>query len=369
MFSYWENNSWFNNIDLVIIGSGITGLSAAIHYKKDNPNKRVLVLERGTLPSGASTKNAGFACFGSVGELLDDLSSSTEQEVLELVENRKKGLDSLQNLIGAEGLDIQNRGGFELFRSKEEFEKCADQVSYLNKLLFPIFKDDVFSIVQNNFGFEKAYGLILNKFESQIDTGLMMRNYIHLAKELDVEILNGFNIDSLEEGSDCVMINSNQTQIRSKQVLVCSNGFAASLFPEKDVLPARAQVLITKPIDNLPFKGTFHLDKGYYYFRNIHNRVLFGGARNMDIKGETTTELSNSKIIMDELKLVLSEVILPNTNYEIDYSWAGIMGVGANKRPIIESHSNRIHLAVRLGGMGVALGTEVGKQASQLIKL
>ena len=54
--------------------------------------------------------------------------------------------------------------------------------------------------------------------------------------------------------------------------------------------PARAQVLITKPIKNLQIKGTFHLDKGYYYFRNIDNRILFGGGRNLDFKTEETSE-------------------------------------------------------------------------------
>ena len=61
------------------------------------------------------------------------------------------------------------------------------------------------------------------------------------------------------------------------------------------VKPARAQVLITKPIENLDIKGTFHLDKGYYYFRNIENRILFGGGRNLDFEGETTTEFNSNR--------------------------------------------------------------------------
>lgn len=367
MYSYWENNSWFNNVDLLIIGSGITGLSAAIHYKKAAPEKKVLIIERGALPSGASTKNAGFACFGSVGELLDDLSSNSEDQILQLVKDRKDGLDALQSLIGRKSLDFQNLGGFELFRSKKDFEACADKITYLNKLLFPIFKDDVFSIVPNSFGFKNAFGLILNKFEAQIDTGLMMHNYLQLAKELGVEIVNGITVKDFEEKGDLISVQTDHNVITSNQLLICSNGFASQLLPELDVKPARAQVLITKPISNLPFKGTFHLDKGYYYFRNIHNRVLFGGGRNLDIVGETTTKMETTNQIMTQLKSLLHEVILPNNDFEIDYTWAGIMGVGAHKTPIVTSWSDNIHLAVRLGGMGVALGTEVGKKACDLI--
>ena len=84
--SFWEQQSFYNNIDYAIVGSGIVGLSSAIELKNKYPNAKVVILEKGFLPSGASTKNAGFACFGSPTEILDDLSILSEQEVFEMVE-------------------------------------------------------------------------------------------------------------------------------------------------------------------------------------------------------------------------------------------------------------------------------------------
>ena len=95
MFSYWEQQS-FSYYDHIVIGSGIVGLSLAIELTEREPGKRVLVLERGLLPTGASTRNAGFACMGSATELLDDLLYMTEAEVLGLFELRKKGLSLLR---------------------------------------------------------------------------------------------------------------------------------------------------------------------------------------------------------------------------------------------------------------------------------
>ena len=66
--SYWEQNVFINNIDFAVIGSGIVGLNAALTRKKKYPKEKVVIIERGPLPSGASTKNAGFACFGSISE-------------------------------------------------------------------------------------------------------------------------------------------------------------------------------------------------------------------------------------------------------------------------------------------------------------
>jgi glycine/D-amino acid oxidase-like deaminating enzyme len=127
-----------------------------------------------------------------------------------------------------------------------------------------------------------------------------------------------------------------------------------------DVSPARAQVLVTSPIPNLKVKGTFHFDEGYYYFRNIDNRILFGGARNMDFENENTTEFGISEIIQNKLKSYLTEVILPNTKFEIEHSWSGIMGVGNSKEPITKKVSNNVYCSVRMGGMGVAIGSLAG---------
>ena len=74
--SYWEEESFLKNIDYTVIGSGIVGLTCALELRRLNPNSKIIILERGFLPTGASTKNAGFTCFGSPSELLDDLSNS-----------------------------------------------------------------------------------------------------------------------------------------------------------------------------------------------------------------------------------------------------------------------------------------------------
>lgn len=367
-FSYWENNTFFNNIDLVVIGSGIVGLNAAIHYKKKNPTHKVLVIERGVLPNGASTKNAGFACFGSPSELLDDLSNNSEDEVFSLVEKRWKGLNALRELLGDSNIDFQNNYGLELFTNNNStlFEECSDKIEYLNKNLNSIIGPNTYSIVENSFGFNNISAIIKNKYEGQIDTGKMMRTLTQLAQEKGITIINNVTVTSIIDNHNVEIETDHLDILKTKKVIVATNGFAKTLL-NIDIEPARAQVLITKPIKNSPFKGTFHYDKGYYYFRNIHDRVLFGGGRNLDFKTENTTELNTTSIVINELQNLLKEVILPNTPHEIDYTWAGIMGVGQTKDTIVKHYSNNIVCAVRMGGMGVAIGTLIGQEAADLI--
>ena len=65
--------------------------------------------------------------------------------------------------------------------------------------------------------------------------------------------------------------------------------------------------------------------------------------------------------------MFLKETILPKTSFEIEHRWCGIMGVGKEKKPIIEFVNNNVLAAVRMGGMGVAIGSVVGLKAAQLI--
>lgn len=368
-FSYWEIKSWLSNIDFTIVGSGIVGLSCALHLKERFPKAKVLILEKGTLPQGASTKNAGFACFGSLSEILDDLESHSTEEVTQLIKNRVKGLKLLRETLGDNTINYQQLGGYELFykADTELFETCLSKKEIINKLLKPIFRDSVFSLKDNIFNFKnikEAY--IFNQFEGQIDTGKMIEALLQKVQSKGIKILNNISVEEFSERNDSVIVKTNQFEFSTSKLLVATNGFASQLLNEK-IKPARAQVLITKPIKNLNIKGTFHLDRGYYYFRNIDDRILLGGGRNLDFKGEETTEFNQTDLIQNKLKDLLKTTILPNTPFEIDYSWSGIMGVGKQKKAIVKQLTNHVFCGVRLGGMGVAIGSLVGKELAELV--
>lgn len=367
--SYWEIKSWLENNDFIVIGSGIVGLNCALRLKERFPAAKILVLEKGMLPQGASTKNAGFACFGSLSELIADLNHHSEEQLVNLVKRRIEGLQLLRQTLGDKAIDYINHGGYELFLNdqKELFKKCQDNTSKINMLLKPLFGTDVFSWKNNDFGFKKIITQIsFNPFEGQIDTGKMMEALLQSAFKKGIKILNNITVKSIEENLDCVYINTEQFQFKTNKVFVATNGFAAKLLEVK-AKPARAQVLITEPINDLKIKGTFHLDEGYYYFRNINNRILFGGGRNLDFKTEETTEFGLTTIIQNQLEDYLSDIILPDTPFEIEHRWSGIMGVGSEKLPIVKQYSNNIFCGVRLGGMGVAIGSLVGKELADLL--
>ncbi len=372
--SYWEHETFFKNLDVAVIGSGIVGLAAAIHLKTLDPKLQVAVLERGPLPIGASTRNAGFACFGSMTELLDDLTRMSENDVLAVVEKRWRGLQRLRALVGDENLDFQMLGGYEMFTGEEEdiFRQCRERIPDFNQKIGRITgHPEVYKVDDERlprFGFHGVQHLILNQPEGQVHTGKMMSALLRLAAEKGVQIYNGFSIKHFEDTSQGVEVETESGwTIRVPKVLVAVNGFAKRLLPHLDIYPARNQVLITKPVGNLAVEGCFHYDRGYFYFRNIDGRILLGGGRNLDLEKEKTDDFGANELIRSALVDLLETVVCPGQKVEIDTWWTGILGLGPVKKPIIEQVSANVTVAVRLSGMGVAIGTLVGQEGAELL--
>ncbi|MBT8262719.1 MAG: FAD-binding oxidoreductase [Bacteroidia bacterium] len=370
--SYWEQKSWFSDIDFAIVGSGIVGLSCALALRKKHPKKKIVVFEKGILPSGASTKNAGFACFGSVSEILEDLKTHSEEEVIQIIRGRIEGLKLLRETLGDHEIDYHEYGGYEVFSAADEqlYEKCLSNLPYVNNLMKMAFyaEKGVFIVKNDPFSFKNTQKkLIFNQFEGQINTGMMMQALLKKAAEMDIFVINSVEIESYlpKNGAISIILNKN-VEISVKKLLLATNGFAKQLFKE-ELQPARAQVLITKPIKDLKIKGTFHLEKGYYYFRNIDDRILLGGGRNLDFNAEETTELGLTALVQNKLDELLSTTILPGTAFEIESRWSGIMGVGGKKKPIVKKIDDHVYCGVRLGGMGVAIGSSIGKHMAELV--
>ncbi|HWY37881.1 MAG TPA: FAD-dependent oxidoreductase [Bacteroidia bacterium] len=366
--SYWEKQSYFGQIDLLIIGSGIVGLNAALGFKARYPRAKVVVAERGLLPLGASTKNAGFTCFGSVSELQDDLSHIDDHTVWETVKLRYTGLKKLKKLLGEKHIDYHQWGGFEVFDNRQDFEKCAGVIKDFNASINSAIRlKNAYSIVNKKIESSGLKGFaycIKNQYEGQINTGKMMQALLQLAHKKGIIVVNGLEVEKINDGGTGAEIHfKNKLVVQSKKVIVATNGFARQLMPQLDVRPARAQVLVTSPVKNLKLKGTFHYRQGYYYFRNIDDRVLFGGGRNLDFEKEETTEFGLTEKIQQNLEKLLKENILPQQTYQIEQRWSGIMGIGSEKKPIIKHLTKNVVCAVRMGGMGVAIGSLVGEMA------
>ncbi len=382
--SVWEQSTYFAPKEVVIIGCGFVGLWTAYELINKNPKLQITILERGVIPSGASTRNAGFSCFGSVSELMYDVQLMGEANMLETVKMRYDGLQRIQKVFDKKTIDYDQFGGYELFEQGGAYDikKLDADIAYLNKILAPALgtpkKNGKYLPIYTNeskqipkLGFQKINALAFSPFEGQLNSAKLV---LALQKEVQskgVQILFNTEVKKFKSHKNGVTIKTNlEATIETKQLLICTNGFAKQLLPELDVVPARGQVFITEPIPNLKFKGTFHFDEGFYYFRNVGNRLLLGGARNKDFKNEKTTSLETSKLIQKTLEEFMMKRILPKDAKKpnIELRWSGTMGMGKIKKPIIQQLQPNVYCAVRMSGMGVAIAPIVAQRAVKLMK-
>ncbi|HKJ32994.1 MAG TPA: FAD-dependent oxidoreductase [Balneolales bacterium] len=359
--SFWEEDTFIRTYDLIIVGAGIVGLSAAYYYKSKYPEKRVLVIEKGFYPQGASTRNAGFACFGSVTEILDDLKMESEEDVQNRIRARYEGLNKLRAVLGDEQISYRQCGGFELFENKEEFKKAANHIERFNHWLEDLTSEkEVYQSCRTN-----GYSAIKNRLEGAIHTGKMMKTLIEKVIQVGVEIRWNSRVTHIQESQ--IKINES-IALNAQNVLIATNGFTSNLLPELPISPARGYVFVTNELKNNQWKGTFHYDKGYVYFRDIGNRVLLGGARNLDKQEETSSEFNVNPRIKNWLIDFANNVLRLENGWQIDYEWTGIMGFAQSKSPVLKKISEHLYTAVGLGGMGVAIGMQIGSDAVELME-
>lgn len=368
-FSYWEQDA-MAHAHCIVVGAGLVGLQTALSLRTRLPGHRILVLERGMLPSGASTRNAGFSCFGSLTEILADIDAMGASAALDLIDQRWRGMSLLRKLIGDEAMEYESMGGHELIRADEQ--PALARLDEVNRLLHPLLGKAVFALngsalATAGFG-PDVLAIVSNPLEGQLHSGKAMQALRRLAVQSDIEIINGVEVVRLEEGAGGVDVwLAGGNCLRAQRVAVCTNALIPSLLPSLPVVPGRGQVLVTDPLPGLPFRGCFHLDQGYYYFRNVGNRVLLGGGRNLDFEAEATAEMAVTAKVQDALERMLADTILPGRPHRIASRWAGIMGFTANKQPLVQRVGGHVVAGFGCNGMGVALSPLIARQTASLL--
>ena len=372
--SIWEQETYFKNQDIIIIGTGFVGLWTALALIKKNPLQKILIVDQGIIPTGASTRNAGFACFGSISELISDNKKLGEDTMLQIVEKRFKGIEKIKKYFPKNIIDYKNWGGYELFTHKQYATHILQHdIQYMNNLLSnTIKKKNVFQLTNDKisqFQFRQIKNLVFNPYEGQLHSAKLLEALTQEAVSKGIKIMQNIQIKKIHHYTNEVMLACKQDIVlKTKRVIICTNAFAKQLIPTLDIIPARGQVLLTESIPNLPLKGTFHFDEGYYYFRNLDNRVLLGGARNIDFKAEQTQAFNTTDKIQQTLENFLYNTILPkNIRPKIAMRWSGIMAMGSEKKPIVKKINDQIIIAVRMNGMGVAIAPIIGEEVAEMM--
>lgn len=382
-FSYWEVRGTLEANDVVVVGAGIVGLTAATAWKRAMPRASVLVVDSDAFSGGGTTRNAGFACFGSPSELAADREVLGDARALELVRMRVEGLEMLRNRFGDEALGYVGCGSHELLGVEGGSGPgpgpgggdgwTAARLDELNDWIAPVtgsgraFEWREPRDVARRLGVDadRVGGLIAIPAEGALETDRLAAALEGEARAAGVKIVRGIRVAWVEPGAAGVRWHAHRsgtppsegTTCAAGTLLVANNAFAGQLLGDSglqvpDVAPIANRVLVTHPIPGWTTEGTFHAESGYLYARAIGNRLLVGGGRHWVPDGRDH----------DARLLEWAGRVWPGVRSATpSYAWNGTLGIGAAREPILTTWAPGIHVAVRLGGMGVAIGTALGE--------
>jgi len=371
--SLWEKESFYAPQDIIIVGAGLMGLWSALELKKKNDALRITIIERNTTPLGASTRNAGFACFGSPTEMIHDAATMGTDGMLEIVEMRYKGIEKIKAYFPDTAIGFDLCGGYECInKNYPHWDTLNGKIDWLNRLLKDITGNPK-SFQQNDkklaaLGLQGFDALIENSSEAALHSGKLVQALTLKVQSAGIWILYGIEITGWEKQHSQIHIQTNKKiNLIAQQVLFCTNAFTNTLLPELNIMPARGQVIVTSPINGLVLKGTFHFNEGFYYWRNLGNRVLIGGARNITFEEEKTIDLSGSLIVENALVSFLQKHLHPKYEYSIENHWSGIMGFTVDKKPAVAKVREGVFAAIACNGMGVALTPVIAEKVALLL--
>lgn len=349
--------------DLVVIGAGITGVSAAYWFRKHQPSASILIIDKGELGYGATGKNAGFVTCGSIGhyqKLLDKWGQDSAAEIWRFSEANhalmKEHLDLNEKdhsyrQCGSLSLASTDQNWSQLQLTAKKMNAAGIQVSAVPR-----------ANVQTQYG--------LNDYEGGIFYPL--DGCIHPLKALH-SIFNYSNADMLafcetyrlKHTKDCNIIYTNKGTIKSNYVIVATNGYTKLLDHPKlpKITPHRGQVLVTTPVHKQLLPVCYSRET-LTYFRQLPNRaILVGGFRQLNPEAETTLadELNH------EIQLSLEKYIAQHLNiqepFEVQHRWSGIMGFTEDEKPKIVEIEPRILFVGGYSGHGMGLAFHIAKNA------
>ncbi len=364
-FSYWEDQTWLQGHDVIVIGAGIVGLSAACRLAELHPEWRISVFEKSAFGDGGTTRNAGFACFGSPSELLDDRRVLGDAAALELVGQRMDGLRTLRGWLGDARIGYVACGSHALYLPGEEGPVPGAALADLNAWLAPV-TGTAATFVRGEV--PEARGLAdgvravadASPLEGAVHTGMLHRALLERARAHGIDVVRGVEVLQLGGGGLVVRRGSEgERAVEVPRCLVATNAFAQELIPRADARPAKNRVLVTAAGAGPVVAGTYHLEAGYVYARHLpEGRLLIGGGRHWGLD-EAGTEA--------RLREWLVRLWPGAAGVPVEYAWTGVLGVGAVREPWLEAVGPGTVAAVRLGGMGVAIGAGLGGKAAELL--
>ncbi len=365
--SFWQADGEQprREVDFLVVGAGLVGCAAALFAA--SAGRHVTITDARDLGLGASSRNAGFLITGLDSyyhRALERYGRPVVREMWGLSETTHRHLH--QVIDKADGaVQRQRCGSLLLAESAEEAQDLeqaaramdADGIDVQFHARDPLRRGFHAAIEQARDAAVQPYELVQALFQQS-----------------GAELIPNNEVWRIEPGgAERVQVHSRRFRFEARQVLVCTNAWSAQLLPHlaRQIVPVRAQILVTAPLAQSPLLNTCgYSDYGYMYYRDTFDgRLLVGGGRKQN------RWLEHNRLderVSEPVQRVLEAYLrarFPEVEAPVERRWAGIMGFSADGLPLVGRLPGmpRAGYAVGFNGHGLALGAGTAERAVDLL--
>ncbi len=364
--------------DVVIVGSGYTGLSAAIHLAREHGIKAT-VLEANGVAWGCSTRNGGQAQI-SAGRLKRsqwierwgvDVAKKLHREIAE-------GFDLFRALIAEPEIQCDPQDGGHLYIAHRD--KMLPGMEKESELLNRVFgygtrmmnREEVHRDFVRD---EEARGAMLEPDGMGIHAAKLAFGYLKLARKLGAKVHTSSPVLECRKDGAYYRLTTPGGTVRARQVCFATAGYTSpQLHPltRYRLMPVLSNSVVTRPLTSeeieacglkarIPLTDTRTLR--HYYRLMPDNRFQIGSRSAI-----TGADAANPK----HLDLLLEGMYrkFPSLkDIRIDYSWWGWVDVSHDMMPRIcrPDPAQAVFYAMGYGGNGVMYSSQAGRRLAQLI--
>ncbi len=334
--------------DVVVVGAGITGCSAALTLAR--AGLRVRVHDGREVAGGASGRNGGFALRGGAAPYDVVAATVGRGRAAELWHMTEQAIDRIESLAG----DAFRRvGSLRLAVDGAERDELRTEYELLREDGFEAEWVDAFAEPLDG----QFAGGIRHPPDGVLQPARLVRRLASLAVSAGAELREFSRVESFAEAGAPV-------------VVVATDGYPSGLLGELEglIVPTRGQVIATEPIEERWFEVPHYGRHGFdYWHQTTDGRIVAGGFRDHALDTEFTAVEETTPVVQDALEAFVAE--LAGRRLRVDYRWAGIFGLVLDFLPVVGPVPGQEGLWVAGGysGHGNVLGFMCGDLVARAI--
>jgi len=349
-------------IDVAVIGGGLTGVAAA--WELARSGRGVAVLEREVVGRGASSRNGGMVHPGAQHDLAALLAVPGGRALWDETVAAFEGLGALVDELGID-CDWDPSGHVELAhhpRAAARLRAVADAHGAVGDRAE--FLDA--SEVRDQVGSSRFFGGLVVHRSAALHPGRLMSGLVAAARAAGASLYDHTEALGIDRAGAGHVVRTSRGPVRAREVVVATNGTTdAGLVPwlGRRVLGVGSYMIATEPLEAALVSSVSPRRRMLFDTRNfLHywraspdaRRILFGGRTSF---APTTVERS-----ADQLHAALVAIHPQLAGVRVARAWGGQVGLTADRLPHVGRHpQSGVVYAMGYCGTGVALSTHFGR--------